>query len=107
KRSYDQSVGMMQSNITSEPFEVCGLDLLGPLTETNNGNKYIIVFIDLFTKWLECEPIPNKNAITIANWLKYKLFTRHSYVRKIITDNGREMTAGVVQEIMKLTNVEH
>src|SRR6185369_12222247 len=36
-----------------EPFEVIGIDIVGPLNETEKGNKYIVVAIDYFTKWVE------------------------------------------------------
>lgn len=31
-----------------------------------NENKYILMIIDQFTKWIECFPLPNQNAELIA-----------------------------------------
>ena len=35
-------------------MERIGIDILGPLPKTNNGNKYLLVCTDYFTKWPEC-----------------------------------------------------
>jgi len=30
----------------TRPFEKCALDIVGPLTVTTNGNKYVLTFQD-------------------------------------------------------------
>ena len=35
------------------------IDLLGPFTESSRGNKYILLLIDQFSKWLECAAVPD------------------------------------------------
>lgn len=35
------------------PFDMIGVDIVGPLPETDEGNKYILVFTDYLTKWPE------------------------------------------------------
>ena len=48
------------------PFVTVALDLVGPLPMTANGNKWILSFIDLFSKYPETIPVPNHSAETIA-----------------------------------------
>jgi hypothetical protein len=33
---------------------------------SKNGNKYVLVISDLFTKWKEALPIPDQEAKTVA-----------------------------------------
>jgi hypothetical protein len=33
-------------------------NFLGPLTETKNKNKYILMIVDQFSKWVECIALP-------------------------------------------------
>ena len=40
------------------------IDIMGPLVETQKGNKYILVIVDQFTKWVEAFPLKK------INWLK-------------------------------------
>jgi hypothetical protein len=49
-----------------QPFEKCCLDIVGPLTETQEGNKYIFTFQDELSKFLVAIPIPRQDAETVA-----------------------------------------
>ena len=49
-----------------------GMDLIGPLTETLTGNKYILTVTDYYTKWAEATPLPSKEACGVADFL-YKV----------------------------------
>jgi hypothetical protein len=37
----------------TKPFEMLGVDVLGPLPTTTSGRKYVVVFTDYLTKWTE------------------------------------------------------
>ena len=55
------------------PFHRVGVDVLQlPLTE--NGNKYVVVFQDYLTKWVEAFAVPNQTAETIAKLLVGEIF---------------------------------
>jgi hypothetical protein len=43
------------------------IDILGPLPRSEDGNRYLMVVEDYFTKWTEAIPIPNAEATTIAH----------------------------------------
>ena len=47
------------------PLERVHVDLLGPFPLSDNGNVYVLVVVDQFTKWVECYAIPNQTAETI------------------------------------------
>ena len=46
-----------------------GMDLIGPLPQTIQGNKYIVTVTDYFSKWAEAAPLPSKHAVGIAKFL--------------------------------------
>jgi len=52
----------------TRPFEKCEkcLDIVGPLTVTTNGNKYILTFQDNLTKFSKAIPLANQEAATVA-----------------------------------------
>jgi len=43
----------------TRPFEKCALDIVGHLTVTTNGNKYILTFQDNLTKFSKAIPLTN------------------------------------------------
>ena len=55
-------------------MQVVAVDILGPLPESDSGNRYILVAGDYFTKWLEAYAVPNQEAKTVAKKLVNELF---------------------------------
>ena len=47
------------------------MDILGPLPETERGNRYVLVIADNFTKWTEAFPMSNMEAHTVAELFVY------------------------------------
>ena len=56
--------------------------ILGPLPTTKQGNKYILVIMDLLTKWTEAIAIPNLESSTICT----------AFVDNFITKFGTPIT---------------
>jgi hypothetical protein len=54
-----------------------------------DGNKYVVVMIEHFTKWVELVPIPEKSSFYIAAALKGVL-TRFGAPAEVLTDQGEE-----------------
>ena len=59
----------MKQYQVGEPMERIAIDILGPLPESNAGNKYIMIVTDYFTHWTEAFALPNQEALTIARAL--------------------------------------
>ena len=66
-------------------FLMSGARLALIFPETPRGNNYLITTIVYFSKWAEAEPIPTKEAIHVANFLK-KMIMRHGCPQEIISD---------------------
>ena len=74
--------------------DVWGADLVEmPNSKNNNGYKYILTIIDLYTKYAWAIPLKNKTAVTVRNAFE-ELFENsldgHSPPMKLYTDNGSE-----------------
>ena len=74
---------------TTDCWEILGMDLVGPMPETSNGNKYICVFTDLFSKFVIARAIPSKEASSVARALTDVVLT-YGPPKRMITDQGRE-----------------
>jgi hypothetical protein len=51
--------------MSGAPMERIAVDILGPLSLSDSGNKYLLIVADYFTKWTEAFPIPNQE---IKQW---------------------------------------
>lgn len=70
-----------------------------------DGYHYFILAVDYFSKWTEGEPLKDKTAASVANFL-FKLICRHSCVKIQINDQGREFVNSVSTELHRLTGVQ-
>ena len=75
--------------VKDEVWHTIGVDLIGPLPETQKGNKYIMTVSCLFSKWPEATALPDKTATGVAEFLLL-CFTRHGCCKVKISDQGRE-----------------
>ena len=50
-------------------MQVIATDILGPLPESAEKNRYILVAGDYFTHWMEAYAIPNQEATTVVKKL--------------------------------------
>lgn len=95
----------LQSSVTSRPYERVALDILGPLPETSNLNKYILVVGYYFSKWTESFPLPNQEAKTVTKVLMEEWVCRFGDPRTIHTDQGRNFGSTLFRELCHLLNI--
>ena len=81
------------------------MDFIGPLPTTNDGNKYIVVATDAFTKWVEAKAIKKNDAETTAKFLLEEVIDRHEAPKRIITDQGKQFANELINEIAKLMDI--
>ncbi len=86
------------------PNERIEVDIVGPLPVSHNGNKYIIVMTDCFTKYANAYPVPEQTAERVA--LAVLDWVSHFGVMKIIhTDQGRQFESVLFQKLCQLLNI--
>jgi len=89
----------------SKPFEKCALDIVGPLTITTQGNKYLLTFQDNLTKFSKAIPIPNQEANTINKEFVTKIILEHGIPEKILTDQGTKFLNEIFKNMCKLLKI--
>src|ERR1041385_4195112 len=86
------------------PFAVWGLDMVGPFKRSAKKNTHLLVAVDKFTKWVEAELVSKFDAATMLKFLK-KIIYRFSYPHSIITDNGSNLSKGVMQRFFQKEHI--
>ena len=87
------------------PLQRVAMDILGPLPETERGNRYVLVIADYFTKWTEAFPMSNMEAHTVAGLFVYKFVRHFGGPDYLHTDQGRNFESNLFSEICKLFGV--
>ena len=67
------------------------IDLTGDLqvNQTSNKNRYLVVIVDAFSKWVELYPIPNWKASTVAA-VMFDFIKRYGTPTIVRSDRGTE-----------------
>jgi hypothetical protein len=89
-----------------KPFERCALDVVGPLTETEAGNKYILTFQDDLSKYLVAVPVPQQDAETIARAFVLNIVLKFGAPAQILTDQGSNFLSNLFKSICKLLRIK-
>jgi len=91
------------SNIRT--FEKVAIDILGPLAKSKDGNKYIFVMQDYYSKWVEAKPSYASETKTVNNWLS-EVFSRNGVPKEIISDHGAQFDSKDYKEFCSKQNIK-
>ena len=71
----------------SGPFDRVSVDTL-EMPQTERGNRYVIVFIDYLTKWVEAYTKEDQTSEAIARLLVDNVVCRHGVPGELLSDRG-------------------
>ena len=80
------------------------MDILGPFPATDDGNRYIFVFSDYYTRWPEAFALKSIEASRIAHLLVNGILSRHGAPRTLLSDRGSNFLSSIVKEVCNLMN---
>jgi hypothetical protein len=90
---YEIRCGGFESIPICDLFYKVTLDIARLLLETNDGNEYVLVAIDHYSKWSEAKAIKDHTIATTARFLEEDIIYRYVVPKFILTDNGGEWFA--------------
>ena len=77
-------------------------DIVGPLTETVSGNKYILTFQDDLSKFIIGVPIPQQDAKTIAKEFVLNVVLKFGAPAQILMDQGSNFVSDLFKNMCKM-----
>ena len=88
------------------PFQQLHIDILGPLTEAEDGCKYVLTMIDQFTRWVELIPLKNQKAHVVAHAIFDQWFCRYGCPSIMVSDRGKNFLSIVVKHLSAMCHVK-
>ena len=88
------------------PMDTVNIDTIGPLPRDENGNKYVIVIIDAFSRW--CMLIPTVDATAksaaqaLIQWMGF-----FGIPSNVVSDNGSQYANKLIAEFLSELQIEH
>ena len=76
--------------LPTRPGQLLTTDLTGSMTTTKQGNKYVMVLVDHFTKFVNTYALTNMEATTLAKVLIHHMM-RFGIVEQLLSDLGTQL----------------
>ncbi|KAG6623872.1 Integrase, catalytic core protein [Phytophthora cinnamomi] len=90
----------------SGPFSLLVVDAIGPLVTTARGNKYILVFADYFTRWVEAFPVETLDTITFVNIMIDEVLSRHGVPERLLSDRGSNFISELAKSFYETLGIK-
>ncbi|GMF45018.1 unnamed protein product [Phytophthora fragariaefolia] len=88
------------------PFSLLVVDAIGPLPATERGNKYILVFVDYFTRWAEGFPVGSLDSVTFVEVMINGVVARHGVPSRLLSDNGTNFPSEVAKSFYQTLGIK-
>ena len=102
KRSIRHPRAPLQCFQAGYPGDHVHLDMLGPFSTSEYGNKYVLMIIDQFTRWLEMVPLHLQDAKSVARAFFENYVVRWGVPFYIHTDQGRNFESALFHSFCSL-----
>lgn len=107
RRGRKRNIEPLQPIPVGGPFHRIGIDFVGPLPQTVNNNKYLIVATDYFTKWPEAKAVPAATAKETAEFIYEDIICRHGCPQIILSDRGPHFRNQIIDKLMEKFQIKH
>jgi hypothetical protein len=105
KSNNSKPIAPLQPIVADFPFQLINIDVTGPLTTTKRGNRYLIVVVDQFSKWIEAIATPDFTALTTAQFLVNKIICKFGTPSCIYSDKGVNFESSLFKQICNLLHI--
>jgi hypothetical protein len=88
------------------PWEKVYLDIVGPLSMTETGMKYILTCQDNLSKYFIAVPLQNQTTDEVTNAFVKNIILIYGITTEIVTDHGSNFMSDVFKRICKLFKIK-
>lgn len=99
KASNLKPAGLLQTTTSKQRFEIISVDLFGPLPQTEDGYRWILIAEDVASRWTEIFKLKDATAEACAVLLIEEVFFRYGIPRRIKSDNGVQFVSAIMQKV--------
>ena len=94
-----------QTNPHPETLQKIGVDVMD-LPCTERGNRHIVVFQDIFTKWPMVFAVPDQRTERIARLLCEEIIPTFGVPEALLSDRGTNLLSHLMLDICRLLGIE-
>ncbi|GMF52601.1 unnamed protein product [Phytophthora fragariaefolia] len=87
-------------------FSLLVVDVIGPLLATERGSKYILVFVDYFTRWAKAFPVESLASLSFVEVMINGVVARHGVPSRLLSDNGTNFCSEVAKSFYQTLGIK-
>ena len=88
------------------PGDHLAIDLAGPFEKTPHGNTFLLICVDVASRFVFLEPLFTKSKEDIAEAL-FKIFCTIGFPKILQSDNGSEFVNDIIRVVTKISCIDH
>ena len=92
--------------VADQPFDHIAIDLAGPFNTSIDKQHWLLIIIDIHSRFVLLRTIIDKSAASVADTL-LKVFFDFGFPRIIQSDNGTEFVNHVIKKIIESARIDH
>jgi len=96
----------LKSIVTVRPWQIVGLDYMGPFKRTTRGNIYVIIGVDHFTKFVTGAATATFSAEVTADFLFREIVCKFGMLEKLLSDQGSNFEAQTFKNLCALIGTD-
>ena len=97
---------MQITDTPTKVFEKLQMDIVGPLPETETGNRYILTWQDCLSKYSGGIPLSNVEAPTIAVAFAEAFICLYGCPESVQTDQGSQFLSSIMANVAKIFRIK-
>ena len=79
-----------------------GIDLVGPLPPSQGGNKFVVVAIEYFTRWIQAKPLATITSETVKKFFWQNIICGFRVPRTFTVNNGKQFDSDKFKEFCQI-----
>ena len=83
------------------------IDICGPLKETKEGYKYILLCVESYSRYPEAHPLKTQEAQEVADVLYNQIICRYGAMETLVSDRGANFMSKLVARLCQLFDINH
>ncbi|XP_067087545.1 gypsy retrotransposon integrase-like protein 1 [Osmerus mordax] len=80
------------------PWDIVGIDVHGPFQVTKQGNTYVVIITDYFSKWVEAFPIQKRDTSSVARCISTSIY-RFGAAKTILCTQNPDFCEAVTKQL--------
>lgn len=90
---------MGQSRLPDAPWQLLALDFVGPLPLSKSRNRWLLVIMDNFSKFVILKAMRTASAENTAKFLENEVFLRYGVPERITSDQGCQFRSKIFADL--------